>query len=47
MKTLKNFDLRSFIEEIMKKKDRYVNLYFTDDGVNVSIYPIKEESENG
>lgn len=42
MKTSK-IDIHEIIDEAMKKKDRYVTMYFGDEGgVSVSIYPLDD-----
>ena len=41
--TLDNFDIHKFIDECMSKKDRSVSIYFSPNGVSVSVYPLEED----
>lgn len=34
------------INEAMEKKDRYVNLFFGEEGTNVSVYPLLDEHDD-
>lgn len=43
MKTVKNFDIHALIDEAMKKKDRSINLYFTDEGISVNVIPVDRD----
>lgn len=36
----KNFDIHKFIDEMISKKDRYVNIYIGEYGTSISIYPL-------
>ena len=41
------FDIHKLIDESMNKKDRYVTIYFGENGTSVSVYPlIDEESDD-
>ena len=42
MKT-SNINIHEIIDEATKKKDRFVTLYFGDEGISVSIYPLDNE----
>lgn len=37
--------IRSLIEDGMEKKDRYITLFFSEEGIQVSVYPLTEDGE--
>ena len=38
--------IHDLIEDAMKKKDRYVTIFFGESGTHVSVYPLTEEENN-
>lgn len=43
---LKDFDIHKFIDETMKKKDRYVSIFVGECGISISVYPLIPEDED-
>lgn len=39
----KDFDIHKFIDDMMSKKDRYVNLFFGENYTSISVYPLNDD----
>ena len=46
-KTLSNskLNIHDIIDDAMNKKDRFITIYFGDEGTTVSIYPLEYDSK--